>query len=158
MAKANMLMLTKKVVIMKLFIGVDVSKNTLDICCNNKVITVSNNQIGLTKFYSLLQQEVKNGNEIAMVICEATGGYEKKLVKFSMAKNIPTHVAHANKVRSHAESKGLRAKTDKIDAHLLASGMRLIKKYFLKSRIATAPNHKNTYLDVANDIIKNEDK
>lgn len=112
---------------MKLFIGVDVSKNTLDIYCNNKVITVSNNQTGLTEFHSLLQQEVKNSNKIAMIVCEATGGYEKKLVKFAFSKSIPVHMAHPNKVRKYAESKGLLAKTDKIDACLLADYGEIMK-------------------------------
>jgi len=105
---------------MKLFVGVDVSKNSLDMWCNNKSFTISNNQAGLTKFYRLLQQEIKNGNEIALVVCEATGGYETKLVRFATKKSMPIHVAHANKVRDYAKSKGLLAKTDKIDAYLLA--------------------------------------
>ncbi len=105
---------------MKLFIGVDVSKNTLDICCNGKAVCVPNNTQGLNKFYSLLKQEIKAGNEVALVVCEPTGGYETKLVEFIVGKNMPMCVAHANKVRNFAKSKGLLAKTDKIDACLLA--------------------------------------
>lgn len=105
---------------MKLFIGIDISKNTMDIYCNNKDIKVPNNQKGLAKLYSVLKQEIKDSNEIALVVCEATGGYEQKLVKFLLEKNIPVHIAHPNKVRHHIQSKGIRTKTDKLDARLLA--------------------------------------
>lgn len=105
---------------MKLFTGVDISKDTMDIYCNDKDIKVPNNQKGLTKLYSVLQQEIKNDNEIALVICETTGGYEQKLVKFLLGKNIPVHVSHPNKVRAYIQSKGTRTKTDKLDARLLA--------------------------------------
>jgi transposase len=105
---------------MKLFIGVDVGKKALDVCCNNKLFQVSNDQIGLEKIYSSLQEEIKEGNEIALVICEATGGYETKLVKFVIEHNLPIRREHANKVRNYAKSKGLSAKTDKIDARLLS--------------------------------------
>lgn len=105
---------------MKLFIGVDVSKNSLDIYCNGITSQVSNNRAGLTKLYKVLQKEVKGGNEIELIVCEATGGYENKLVYFSVEKNMPIHVAHANKVRHYAEAEGILAKTDKIDACLLA--------------------------------------
>jgi transposase len=112
---------------MKLFIGVDVGKYTLDVCCNNKIFQVSNDQLGLEKFYLLLQEEIKNGNEIALVICEATGGYEVKLVKFVKEHNLPVLIEHANKVRNYAKSKGLLAKTDKIDARLLSEYAEIMK-------------------------------
>lgn len=55
-----------------------------------------------------------------MVVCEATGGYEKKIVNACHQANIPVHLAHANKVRYFAKSKGLLAKTDKLDAKVLS--------------------------------------
>lgn len=105
---------------MKLFIGVDVSKNTLDIYFNDFDINVSNDQKGLNKINSLLKKELKKGNEIALIVCEPTGGYEAKMVKFMHKINMPMHVAHANKIRSFAKAKGFLAKTDKIDARIIA--------------------------------------
>ncbi len=53
---------------MKLIIGVDVSKNTLDInfgnSNKNNIINVSNTKTGLTKLYKILQQKKKSGDEI----------------------------------------------------------------------------------------------
>jgi transposase len=106
---------------MKLFIGVDIGKDALDIYCNDKFLKVSNNQAGFKGLNVLLQKESNKGNEIVSVVCEATGGYESKLVRFAKEKGIPIHVAHPNKVRKYAGAKGLLAKTDKIDAHLLSS-------------------------------------
>lgn len=105
---------------MKLFIGIDVSKNKLDVYFNGIDVTVSNNQKGLNKIHLLLKKEIKKGNKIALIICEPTGGYEAKMVKFMIAINMPVHVAHANKIRSFAKAKGFLAKTDCIDARVIA--------------------------------------
>ena len=60
-----------------------------------------------------------SGDEIALVTCEASGGYEKLLTKTMSNSNYPFHVAHANKVRAFAKAKGWLAKTDKIDAQVM---------------------------------------
>jgi len=106
---------------MKLFIGVDVSKEVLDIHYNGNTVNVTNNQKGLTRLHTLLKKEVIKGNEIAMIVCEATGGYENKLVEFMMLNQLPIHRAHANKIRAYAKYLGKLAKTDKIDAYIIAS-------------------------------------
>jgi transposase len=113
-------MLTKRGIIMKLFVGVDVGKYTLDVCYNNNVIQLVNDKYGLRKFHSMIRKEIKKDNEVALILCEATGGYEVNLVKFAKEHNLPIRVEHANKVRNYAKSKGLLAKTDKIDARLLS--------------------------------------
>jgi len=112
---------------MKLFIGVDVGKSSLDGCCNKHIFHIPNDKKGLKKLYTIIQKEVKNGNEIALILCEATGGYETKLVKFAQKHNLPVRVEHANKVRNYAKSKGQLAKTDKIDACLLAEYAEIMK-------------------------------
>lgn len=113
-------MVSNKVIIMKLFVGIDVSKNTLDVYWNGNEINVLNHKKGFRKLSLLFCKERKKGNEISLVICEATGGYEAQLAKFMLASNIPMHIAHANKIRSFAKSTGLLAKTDRIDARLIA--------------------------------------
>lgn len=105
---------------MKLYIGVDVSKNTLDIFINEKNLNLPNSLQGINALLKEFDKQKKQGNEISLVTCEASGGYEKVLVKRLCDKGIPTHVAHANKVRAFAKAKGLLAKTDKIDARLIS--------------------------------------
>lgn len=72
-------------------------------------------------------KELKLEEKPGLVICEASGGYEQKLVKACHRSNIPIHVAHANKIRSFAKSQGILAKTDKIDACVLSNYGRLIQ-------------------------------
>jgi transposase len=54
------------------------------------------------------------------VVCEATGGYERPLVAALHAANIPVAAVMPARVRHHAQSLGLRAKNDPIDAWLLS--------------------------------------
>lgn len=56
-----------------------------------------------------------------MVLCEASGGYEQKLVLACHAAMIPLHVVHANHIRHFAKSLGVKAKTDVIDAKMISA-------------------------------------
>lgn len=53
------------------------------------------------------------------VICEASGGYEKRIVAELLAAGIEVCVVQPARVRSYANAEGLLAKTDRIDARLL---------------------------------------
>lgn len=57
----------------------------------------------------------------AQVVCEATGGYEQPLVRALHAATVPVSVVEAGRVRHYARAKGLRAKTDPIDAVVLSA-------------------------------------
>lgn len=54
-----------------------------------------------------------------LVICEATGGYERHVLDASVALGLPLHRAHGSRVRCFAKYLGL-AKSDSIDARMLA--------------------------------------
>lgn len=69
----------------------------------------------------------RNKKKLSLVICEATGGYEQKLIRACHESDIPIHLAHANKVRHFAKSKGLLAKTDILDARVLSEYARLLE-------------------------------
>jgi transposase len=105
---------------MKLFLGIDVSKDNLDIHYDGNNVCFKNSLKGLIKLNKLLNKEKTKGNEIALITCEATGGYEKKLVDFMFANQLPIHKANPYKIRSFAEAKGLLAKTDKLDSYIIA--------------------------------------
>jgi transposase len=55
-----------------------------------------------------------------LVVCEATGGYETRLLAALVAAGIQAHRADARKVKSFIRSLGTLAKTDAIDARALA--------------------------------------
>jgi transposase len=56
-----------------------------------------------------------------LVVCEATGGYERHVLNACFALGIACHRAHGSRVRFFAHYLGIGAKTDGIDARLLAA-------------------------------------
>jgi len=61
----------------------------------------------------------RGGGEI-VVVCEATGGYEKHVLEQACALDLACHRAHGARVRHFAKYMGAAAKTDAIDARMLA--------------------------------------
>lgn len=110
---------------MKYYIGIDVSKNYLDVDFCGKESSYQNDEMQIKQLISDLQALQKH-DQLALVICEATGGYEQKIVRACHEAKVPIHVAHANKVRHFAKAKGMLAKTDKIDAQVLSDYARLL--------------------------------
>lgn len=103
---------------MELYVGIDVSKRHLDVHINDTedgIIGIENSKDGIKGLIKTLEGLQKKGNMICLVICEATGGYEKLLSMMLQASNLPVHVVHPNKVRNFAKAVGQFAKTDKID-------------------------------------------
>lgn len=60
------------------------------------------------------------GDGEILVVCEATGGYEKHVLDAACALGIACHRAHGARVRHFARYMGAAAKTDAIDARMLA--------------------------------------
>ena len=100
-----------------LYIGVDIGKEKLDIFIDGKYLILANSREGLCKLLAKINK--LNASLIPFIICEATGGYEKLLVNFLREKTIKYSVIHPNKVRAFAKSKGILAKTDKVDSKVL---------------------------------------
>ena len=111
---------------MKYYVGVDVSKECLDVDYCGEERAYGNDSRKIEELISDLQVLKKN-NQLALVICEASGGYEQKLVRACHESQIPVHVAHANKVKYFAKSQGILAKTDQIDARVLSNYGLLLK-------------------------------
>jgi transposase len=72
----------------------------------------------------LLRREQRRNREQdlgpLLVLCEATGGYERTVLAEAAALQLATHRAHGSRTRMFARFHGKRAKTDTIDAKLLA--------------------------------------
>jgi len=99
------------------YIGVDVSKGTLAVSpFDSKTFEVANTANGI----SSLIKRIKKLKQSAMVCCEATGGYESPLVTACLAADIPVAVANPKRVRDYAKGQGVLAKTDAIDAAIIA--------------------------------------
>lgn len=99
-------------------VGIDVSKAKLDICflSSGETIEVSNDKQG---FFSLLRKFQKN-YIVKQIIIEHTGNYQRGVVDFLQKHSFSVSVVNPGKVRNFAKAVGILAKTDKIDAYVLA--------------------------------------
>lgn len=100
-------------------IGVDVSKNTLDIHCSeiNQHIKIENGKEGFKHFLKWIKIH-QIDLEKTFLVLEHTGGYEYKLISFCQAKSIPYARISGLAIK---RSMGItRGKTDKVDASRIA--------------------------------------
>lgn len=99
------------------FIGIDVSKDRLDVASRpgGDSWSVSNDEAGIRELLPRLQQL-----PVTLVVLEATGGLEILAVSGLLAASLPVVVANPRQVRDFAKSTGQLAKTDAIDAGILA--------------------------------------
>ena len=99
------------------FIGIDVAKNKVDIFEQKSQTfkTVGNNKQEINNWIKTLTE-----TEQTIVIMEATGGYESLLVDLLHQHNIALTVVNPRQVRDFAKGVGCDAKTDSIDARVLA--------------------------------------
>lgn len=72
----------------------------------------------------LLLREMRRNAEAELgrllVVCEATGGYERHVLAICVELGLAVHKAHGTRVRNFARYRGFGAKTDPIDARVLA--------------------------------------
>ena len=102
----------------KSFVGVDIGKSFFDVAIigDPKIYRYENTNQGFKKCFK------KHLNIFceALVVMEATGGYEKALALFLTFQNIAVHQANPRKVKLFIRSFGTHAKTDRLDAQALA--------------------------------------
>ena len=99
------------------WVGIDVSKNTLDIAVRpgDQQWSISNQESDLTVLAERLQTLSPD-----LVVMEATGGFEGVAAGILSAEGLPVVVANPRQVRDFARSMGILAKTDRVDARVLA--------------------------------------
>lgn len=100
-----------------MFIGIDVAKAELVVAVrpNDRTWCVPNDDAGIQ---ALVRQVAQTSP--ALIVLEATGGYEVPGVAALAAAGLPVVVVNPRQVRDFARSTGQLAKTDRIDAALLA--------------------------------------
>jgi transposase len=100
------------------FVGVDVSKATLDFALvdGKKVVSIKNTE---KQIVSQLIAIITDRSS-TIVVLEATGGYEDRLVTLLHQHNIAVAVVNPRRVRDFAKGIGMDAKTDPIDARAIA--------------------------------------
>ena len=99
------------------FVGIDVSKERLDIGvgATGDCWQAANDEVGIAATLARLVEL-----QPALVVVESTGGLEWPLVSELAAHQVPVALVNPGRVREFAKALGLLAKTDQLDAHLLA--------------------------------------
>ena len=99
------------------FVGIDVAKAELEVVVRPSGArwTVTNNASGLAQLQERLQAAAPS-----LIVLEATGGYEVAVVAALATAALPVVVLNARQVRDFARATGRLAKTDAIDAGVLA--------------------------------------
>lgn len=106
---------------MEVILGVDVSSQTLDACLQSPkhvkpmFKTVAYTPEGCKK---LLAWAVRH--KVIRCAMEATGGYELAIAQRILQSHIKLYIANPNRIRHFAKGDGILAKTDKIDAFVIA--------------------------------------
>ncbi|MEX0750613.1 MAG: IS110 family transposase [Dehalococcoidia bacterium] len=97
------------------YIGMDVSKATLDICVSDgEAWQASNDDSAMEALCGRIA-----ALHPTLIVLEATGGYELRAAAALAAAHLPVAVVNPRQVRSYARSLGQLAKTDRIDARIL---------------------------------------
>ena len=115
------------------FVGMDVSKDTLDVAVLGKrsIEQFANTKKGIAK----LVRGMHPLNPKRIVV-EATGCYEQAVVLALFEAGLPVALVSPQRVRQYA--KGLLAKTDKLDAHILADFGKHIQPRCLWQKVRSA--------------------
>jgi transposase len=98
-------------------VGIDVAKAWLDIAVrpSGAQWRVANTEADLPALVEQL-----GALEPTMIVLEATGGYERLVVAWLSARQVPVAVVNPRQVRDFAKATGRLAKTDQLDAQVLA--------------------------------------
>ena len=99
------------------FVGIDISKASLDLA-----VRPSGLRLSLVYQPQALDPVVEQLRQLAptLIVLEATGGLERPLVRALVAATLPVIVANPRQVRDFAKATGQLAKTDLLDAAVLA--------------------------------------
>jgi transposase len=101
----------------KPYVGIDVAKATLDVAIGSdgELVQVENNEAGIARLVEQLGAVAPT-----LVVLEATGGYECVVAGAIAGRGMAVAVVNPRQVRDFAKATGVLAKTDRIDARVLA--------------------------------------
>ena len=116
------------------FAGVDVAKEKLDLAVNDGasrsvVETFDNDDDGIAKLVERLRPI-----GVKCIVVESTGGIERRLLDALIDAGLPAAWVHPGRVRNLARGLGIRAKTDRVDANVLAHFGRLAEPRLAEKR------------------------
>jgi transposase len=106
------------------FVGIDVSKNTLDLRIEpvGQSLRVAYDDAGVSEICQRLTEVSPT-----LIVMEATGGLETRLASELAAQGLPVAVINPRQARDFAKATGQLAKTDQVDAAVLAAFAQAIR-------------------------------
>jgi len=115
-----------------IFVGIDVSKAQLDVAVlpNGPRSRVDNDRQGAAQLIRQLEPIAPS-----LIVIESTGGYERLIITELLAVGLPVALVNPRQVRDFARGIGQLAKTDTIDAEVLA----LFAKHVQPRLLETTP-------------------
>lgn len=132
-----------------LTMGIDVAKATLEVGLSDRAATSShaNDESGHATLLARLDQMKAQGSHIGLIVLEATGGFEAEVAWALQLAGWPVVVINPRQARDFARSMGRLAKTDSIDAQLLAQlGQTLLQRPDLAKLIKPLPDERQRML------------
>jgi transposase len=107
-----------------IYVGIDVAKETFSVATHPNVIKtcLPNTPQGHHQLCQSLKQHT-----VALIVLEATGGYERPLAAELLTASLPVVVVNPRQVRDFSKGMGQWAKTDPIDAQILAAFAHIVK-------------------------------
>ena len=109
---------------LEIFVGIDIAKDTLDMGFqpSGQTVRLPHDAQGITEATKRLGEAA-----LCLVVLEATGGLETPLAATLVVAGVPVAVVNPRQVRDYAKATGQLAKTDRIDALVLADFARAIR-------------------------------
>src|SRR6201747_1081763 len=101
-----------------IFVGIDVGGAGLDVAWDRGD---SAHYAKRPDAIATLVERLGTGPEVARIVLEPTGGYEKALVKALRQAQLPVEIIHTTRFNAYRQMVGVKAKSDTSDARLLAS-------------------------------------
>ncbi len=99
------------------FVGIDIAKRSLDVCLlpEGKQLSLPYDTAGLKQLFSWLPEAGS-----CLIVVEATGGYQRRVVAQLADAGHRVAVVNPRQVRDFAKGLGILAKTDRLDAQVIA--------------------------------------
>ena len=110
--------------IVEKFVGIDVSKSTLDVSIEpiGQMLHVAYDEAGISQIVACLKEASP-----ALIVMEATGGLEVRIATELVSKGLLVAVTNPRQARDFAKATGRLAKTDRVDAAMLAAFAKAIR-------------------------------
>lgn len=106
------------------FVGIDVSKGKLDsfVSTTGQVLQFDNTHVDIQRLAKYLKAQSP-----VLVVLEATGGCERLVAAELSAAGLPVVIVNPRQVRNFAKATGQLAKTDALDAQVIAEFARAVQ-------------------------------